>query len=151
MRASLAWYIATSARCSSASALGAVLRAQRGADARVHHDLEPFDLERVLERDADPAPDVRRPREPGAGQQQRELVAAEAGDEPAARRPPPAGAAPRLASRQVAGVMAERVVEVLEAVEVDHRDGEPAVALVQLRGAAARGTRGGSRARSARR
>ena len=74
--------------------LGAVLRRERGADARVHDDLEPFDLERVLERDADPAPDIRRARQPGAGQQQRELVAAEPRDEPVRRPPPPAGAGP---------------------------------------------------------
>ncbi len=33
-----------------------------------------------------------------------------------------------LGEQAVAGVVAERVVEVLEAVEVDHRHGEPAVA-----------------------
>ena len=103
--------------------VGAVLRAERGADARVHHDLEPVDLERVLERDADPAPDLGRARQPGAGQQQRELVAAEPRDEAVRRRPPPAGAG-RAGQQPVAGVVAERVVELLEAVEVDHRDGQ---------------------------
>ena len=78
--------------------VGAVVGAQRGADAGVHHDLEPFDLERCWSATPIRRADVRRPREPGARQQQRELVAAEARDQPGARRPPPAGAAPSWAS-----------------------------------------------------
>ena len=96
--------------------------------ARVHHDLEPVDLERRLQRDADAAAELGRPRQPGAGQQQRELVAAEARDQPGvAHRLLQARA--ELGQQPVAGVVAERVVELLEAVEVDHRDRERRVAV----------------------
>ena len=76
-----------------------------------------------LQRGADAAADLGGARQAGAGQQERELVAAEAGDQPAS---PTASCrrGPSWASSAVAGVVAERVVELLEAVEVDHRHGE---------------------------
>ena len=62
--------------------VGAVLGAQGRPDAGVHHDLEPLDLERVLERDSEPPPDFGRAGEVRAREHQRELVAAEPRDEP---------------------------------------------------------------------
>ena len=68
-----------------------------------------------------PAAELGRLRQPGAGQQQRELVAAEARDQPGLADDLLQARA-ELRQQPVAGVVAERVVELLEAVEVDHRD-----------------------------
>ena len=67
---------------------------------------------------------------PAPGQQHRELVAAEPGDVVAGAQ---RGADPRpeLGQHAVAGVVAERVVELLEVVEVDHEQRERAVRLAR--------------------
>ena len=67
------------------------------------------------------------------------------------RRPPSCSRGPSCDEQAVAGVMAERVVELLEAVEVDHRDRERRVAGRRAPRAGARGTGAGWPARSARR
>ena len=109
-----------SARRSSPSVRLRVLREHRDADRGLHRDRQLVELERARERLVDPL------RGRGGGrlvaQDHPELVAAETGD----------GRVPhdRLHARAdllqelVAGVVAERVVQFLEAVEVDRQQRE---------------------------
>ena len=84
----------------------------------------------MLQRDADTPAELGGAGQPGAGQQQRELVAAETRDEPGVADDI-AQARPELGEQAVARVVAERVVELLEAVEVDHRHRERRITLAQ--------------------
>ena len=141
VRARLASYIATSARCSERVHVGAVVGAERDADARVELDRDAVERERVARaRPAGaPASSATAPRCGQAGEQHGELVAAEAGQRVAAAH---RVAQPRrdLDEQLVAVVVAERVVDLLEAVEVDQQQ--------RRRAAVARGARSRARMRA---
>ena len=55
LRAALAWYIATSARCSSVSASSPCSGNTRDADARADPDVDAVDVKALLQRARDPA------------------------------------------------------------------------------------------------
>ena len=104
----------------------AVLGVERDPDARLDLDADVLELEALGDRRAHAGRRVERVL--GAadvGEQDGELVAAEAGDRVA--RPQRRGQAlADRAQQQVAVVVAERVVDLLEAVEVDHQHGDGA-------------------------
>ena len=126
MRASLAWYMATSARWSSSSAV-VPWSGQSAAPMLASITTS----SPSISNGAWSAAPMRRPMSAAC-------ASPAPGSSSANSSPPRRATSPRLADRvtqpgaeldeqQVAGVVAERVVEVLEAVEVDHRHGEPAV------------------------
>ncbi len=99
---------------------------QGDADARADHELAPGDPDRLLECEEQPLRDA-----DGMGfvrsvEQQRELVAAEPG-QGVARAARLREALGNGLEQLVARVVAEAVVDLLEAVEVDEQDGERAV------------------------
>ena len=117
-----------------------VVGRQGDADARAELDGDAADLERALERVEQPERELGR----GAAvrqvaQQHGELVAAEPGQGVAAaqRLAQPGG---HLPEQRVALVVAERVVDLLEAVEVDQQQADELAAV-----AGRRGRRGASR------
>ena len=97
-----------------------VVREDRDADAGVDVDPDAADLERLLQRRAQPQPRRARRRLVARHQHDRELVAPEPGERVllAQQR---AQARADLAQHLIAGVVAERVVELLEPVEVDEQ------------------------------
>ena len=130
--------------------VGPVVRAERDADARAELDRDAADDERALERAGEPQRELDGRAAVGQpAQQHRELVAAEPRERVAApqRAAQPFG---DVAQEPVAVVVAERVVDLLEPVEVDqqqadrpaahpHPRGRPADAAVQrASGSAAR-------------
>ena len=125
-----------------------VLREERDADARVDVDGDVLDLEGALERAPQPQAGGARGRLVAGREHERELVAAEARERVvlAHRAAEPR---PDLAQHLVAGVVAERVVELLEAVEVDQQQRERRRRARSPPGGARSGG-GGSRGRSAR-
>jgi hypothetical protein len=98
------------------------MREQGDADARVDVDADAADLEGVLQRGPQPQPGGAGGRLVARVEDDRELVAAEAGQR-VLRAQHGLQAGPDLAQDLVAGVMAEGVVELLEAVEVDEQEG----------------------------
>ena len=102
-------------------------RVDRDADAHVDPDLDRVDRERIGEQAADPLDhglgELGRLLHVEVGQQDQELVAADAGDHVRGAR---AGAQQvgHLDERPVAVRMTERVVDLLEAVEVETEDGD---------------------------
>ena len=107
---------------------GGVVGRQRDADAGADDDLMPVDLVGLAERGHD-APGQRR-RFVAAGDRRLhddELVAAEARDD-VGRAHQPAQAIGHGAQEHVAARMAERVVDLLELVEVDEHDGARLIA-----------------------
>ena len=100
---------------------------QRDADAGVDVDADAADGEGVLERRAQPQPGGARRRLVAGLEDDRELVAAEARERVVVAQELLQARAD-LAQDLVAGVVAERVVELLEAVEVDQQQRELAVA-----------------------
>ena len=133
MIACLPTYIDASAAASSPSASRESVGIDRHADAHVDPDLDRVDRERIGEQIADPLDhgpgELGRVLHVEVGQQDEELVAADAGDHIRGAR---AGAQQvgHLDERPVAVRMTERVVDLLEAVEVETKDGdgEPAAA-----------------------
>ena len=118
----MAAYIATSACCRSSLAVGAVLGVERDADADADLEHQTLDRERLPQRLDQALGDPARRREIGrARQQDRELVAAQPGDG-VGRAQRPLQARPDFGQQQIAELMAERVVDVLEAVEVEQQD-----------------------------
>ena len=106
----------------------AVVRVHRDAGARLDLEVELVDAERILERDADPRRDRERLTFAGdVGEQHGELVAAEPGDD-AALRQHLLDARADHAQQRVAGLVPERVVDLLEPVEVDQQHGGAAAA-----------------------
>ena len=102
----------------------AVLGVERDADARLDLDGELVELEPLGDRLAHARAGLDRGVGPAdVGDQHRELVAAEAGDGVAGAQSRGQPRADR-AQQQVAVVVAERVVDLLEAVEVDHQHGD---------------------------
>ena len=104
--------------------LVAVLAGERDADARGQRHGHLGQVERLLEAGQQLARDgARLDRRVQVGQADRELVAAQPRDRvgPAQRGAQPLG---DLAQQQVAGVVAERVVDVLEAVEVEQQQAD---------------------------
>ena len=101
---------------------------QRDADAGVDVDADAADGEGVLERRAQPQPGGARRRLVARLEDDRELVAAEARERVVVAQELLQARAD-LAQHLVAGVVAERVVELLEAVEVDQQQRQLAVAL----------------------
>ena len=91
---------------------------QRDADAGVDVDADAADGEGMLERGAQPQPGGARRRLVAGLEDDRELVAAEPGERVVVAQELLQARAD-LAQHLVAGVVAERVVELLEAVEVD--------------------------------
>ena len=106
--------------------VAAVLGVGRHADAEA--DVEPHagDVERLAERAAHAVGDQERGVGVLARQQDGELVAAEPGDR-GAERDPPLEPQADLLEHLVAVVVAERVVDLLEAVEVDQQQRDPRV------------------------
>ena len=101
----------------------AVVGVERDPDAGLDLDGELLELEPLGDRLAHAGAGLdRRVGAADVGDQHRELVAAEAGDGVAGAQV--SSAARRRAQQQVAVVVAERVVDLLEAVEVDHQHGE---------------------------
>ena len=120
---SLARYIAASASRSISSAVSSPAAAQRDADARGHEALLALDHDRRVERGGDAVGDAGRDGlVVDARQEDRELVAAEAGDRVAGaqRVAQPLGDDDQ---QLVAGGVPERVVDDLELVEVDEEHG----------------------------
>ena len=118
--------------------VGALEQAERGArvvgedrdaDAGVDVDPDAADLERLLQRRAQPQTGRARRRLVARAQDDRELVAAEPGER-VLRTQQRAQTRADLAQHLVARVVAERVVELLEAVEVDEQQRELLVVLV---------------------
>jgi len=94
-------------------------------DARLDVQRDPVVREGLGDRRADELRGAGRPVRGAAREQHGELVAAEAGDEaPVAHRARDARA--DLRQQPVARRVAQRVVELLEAVEVEQQEGEPA-------------------------
>ena len=105
-----------------------MLREYRDPDARADLEVDAFDREALVEHPRDPAPDLLgRAR---ARQQHRELVAAEAGEDVVGPQDA-AQARADLGEHGVAGVVAERVVELLEAVDVDDQQRQRLVAFAR--------------------
>ena len=101
--------------------VAAVLGEHRDADAGAHEQRQAVEAERLLDRAGQLDGDLLGLLDRGAGRQQDgELVAADAGDQLGAGD---AGlqAGADLAQQPVAGLVAERVVELLEVVEVDQQ------------------------------
>ena len=104
--------------------VAAVLGEHRDADAGAHEQRQALEAERLLDRAGEAAGDLLGLLDGGAGREQDgELVAADAGHELGVGH---AGLQPRadLAQEPVAGLVAERVVELLEVVEVDQQQRE---------------------------
>jgi len=104
-----------------------VVREERDAGAGLDLQADPLQLEALVERLAQALGHLARVARPaGGGQQHRELVAAEAGHG-VARAQVAAQPGADEVLQQVAVVVAQRVVDVLEAVEVEqqHRDLAP--------------------------
>ena len=99
----------------------AVLREDRDPDAGADLDVDALDREAILQGARDPHPDLLgRAR---AREEHRELVAAEAGEDVVGAQDV-AQARAELGEHGVARVMAERVIELLEAVDVDDQESE---------------------------
>ena len=132
--------------------VAAVLGEHRDADAGAHEQRQALEAEGLLDRAGEAAGDGLGLLDGGAGRQQDgELVAADAGHQVGAGH---AGLQPRadLAQEPVTRLMAERVVELLEVVEVDQQQRELALGGARRRWSSPRGGRtggGGWRARSA--
>jgi hypothetical protein len=124
--AALAAYMARSAICSSSSACPRVPRADRDAHAGGHAERHAAEVERPLDRGAQPLGQGPRAVVPQVRGQDDELVAAQAGQQVAG--PQVAGQPrPHLAQQGVADGVAEGVVDLLEPVEVqDQHRGGPA-------------------------
>jgi hypothetical protein len=108
-----------------------VMGPERDADAAFDVDRHAVELERVFERRPQPGGDRHGVLEAGrARQEDRELVSAEAGELVAVaqhRAHAPGG----LAQEGVAVVVAQRVVDVLEAIEVDQQQRGRRTAVVE--------------------
>ena len=114
-----------------------VVGRQRDADARAELDGDAADLERALERVEQPERELGRGAAVGqVAQQHGELVAAEPGQGVAAaqRLAQPGGDLPQ---QRVALVVAQRVVDLLEAVEVDQQQADELAAVAGRAGGAA--------------
>ena len=123
---------ARSACLSRTCASAAVLRVRGQAEARADVEREGVDLERRLELAQHPMGDRDRVGDVRVGQQQRELVAAEPRHDGLGRRRRPQAHA-HLAQERVAELVAERVVDRLEVVEVgDHHDQPAAASLAHM-------------------
>ena len=107
--------------------VGAVLREGSDADAGRRLEREPVQVEGLLERLVDAVGEHGRLDHASVGVQDRELVAAQAGDDaPAAHCVQPRA---QLLQQQVAALVTECVVDLLEAVDVEQEDdGGPVLA-----------------------
>ena len=112
----LATYIATSARCSSVSAVVAVLGKAGDAEAGAHAERAVIDHARLLDLVQHLLRGQQRAVDVGAGQHDRELVAAEPRDGIGFAQHAAEARSPTHCRIAVAGVMPERVVDLLEAV-----------------------------------
>ena len=100
--------------------VGAVLREGSDADAGRRLEREPVQVEGLLERLVDAVGEHGRLDHASVGVQDRELVAAQAGDDaPAAQCVQPRA---QLLQQQVAALVTECVVDLFEAVDVEQED-----------------------------
>ena len=119
----LASYIAMSACLSSAAGSSAWAGARAIPEGAGHLDLQPVEGDRLLEDLQDPPADPQHPRLVGGlRQQDGELVAAEPGDR-AGLSDRGGQARPHLDQEQVALLVPEGLVDLLEVVEVEDHDG----------------------------
>ena len=122
---SLARYIARSAQRIRSLRIGGVVGQDRDADADADLGSHRVEHERLLDAGRQPARDRRRVVDVGVEQRHHELVAAQPDDQVrVAQRVLEARA--ELPQELVAGRMAERVVDLLEAVEVEEHEGQTA-------------------------
>ena len=123
----MAWYIAASAQRSRRLGVLPVIGIQRDADRRLERQREPLERDGLLDRHPHALDRVKHVRAASdLRQQDPELVAAEARDGVGgAQRGLEAPA--QLDEQLVARGMAQRVVDLLEAVEIDDRDRAPCV------------------------